>query len=291
MITLSKVLVTGARGLLAPYLIRDLQRLGCQVFATTRSAGDYDCDLTNAAATRVLVEAVNPDLVINCAALTDVEYCESHATLSELVNAASVRHLVRALKKDAKLMHISTDHVYSGERELNKEDEAAPINVYGKTKLLGECEAMKHEKTVVARVNFFGKSLIKGKRSLSDWALDMLLSGNFIDGFTDNFFSPLSLPSLSSLLVNVAHEDICGIYNIGSRNGMSKAAFLQELANQNGLDVSAIRMTKCASIIGRTRRPEDLRMDVSAIETAIGLSMPSLEEEIIGCCFRGGEKF
>ena len=72
---------------------------------------------------------------------------------------------------------------------------------------------------------------------------------------------------------------------------MSKAKFLQQLANQHGLDVRAVRLIKCASIIGRTRRPEDLRMDVSAIESAIGLSMPSLEEEIIGCCFRDGEKF
>ena len=65
MITYSKVLVTGARGLLAPYLIRDLQRLGCQVFASSRSAGGFNCDLTDEAATRALVRAVNPNLVIN----------------------------------------------------------------------------------------------------------------------------------------------------------------------------------------------------------------------------------
>ena len=107
------VLVTGATGLLGPYICAEFS--DCNVITTARRNADYNCDLTDAQAVEKLIRSVKPDTVIHLMALTDVDYCEANQDTARLFNATSVEQIVAALDPEAALIYLSSDQVYRGD--------------------------------------------------------------------------------------------------------------------------------------------------------------------------------
>jgi dTDP-4-dehydrorhamnose reductase len=131
-----KVLVTGPRGMLGQEVVR--------VFAkahTVIQARHDEVDITNADQTAKMLALKDPEIVINCAAYTNVDACETDSAKAYSVNGLGVEILARACARSgAKLLHISTDYVFDGtKRGAYTEDDAPhPLSVYGKSKLAGE---------------------------------------------------------------------------------------------------------------------------------------------------------
>lgn len=123
-------------------------RLGAALAREWTAGGDVvvgfrhvDLDLTDAAATRVALERTEFDVLVNCAAQTNVDRCETHADEALLVNGAAVKNLAEICRdKGRRCLHISTDYVFDGEKRspYAEEDEARPISIYGASKLAGE---------------------------------------------------------------------------------------------------------------------------------------------------------
>lgn len=272
-------LITGSGGLLAPYL-RDAAAAEGEAVTSGRRGGDYPCDLADIEAVARLIAEVRPDAVVHAAGLTDVDGCERDPDAAMTANSATVASLVAALPADVRLTYVSTDQVYPMTPGPHREDGAAPVNMYGRSKLAGEAAALAHPGALVLRTNFFGPARATGKQSLSDFFVTSLAEGRPVTLFEDVFFSPLHMKTLSHILVEASLRRAAGVFNAGSNHGFSKAEFGLSVARQKGLSTDSARVGSSESVAGRAPRPKDLRVDVSRLETALGRRMPSLQDEI-----------
>jgi dTDP-4-dehydrorhamnose reductase len=130
------------------------------------------------------------------------------------------------------------------------------------------------------RTNFFGPSHCPGRRSLTDWLLQSLIQQRAITAFNDIRFSPLSIERLVDLLGAIVARRRQGIFNLGSRNGMSKAEFAYMFAAVMGVPTTCMTSGTSDRMKLVAYRPKDMRMDSSSFEDAFGVALPTLQEEI-----------
>lgn len=275
----------GANGMLGGTLSPVLEAAGHKVIrhARTPHAGlvDAHADLADRNATLALFNSVNPDVVINLAAASNVDLCESDPQLAYLGNVITAANVARALRgmRRAHLIHISTDQLYDG---IGPHAEAHVVirNMYAQTKRAGEL-LFDGSPATILRTNFFGPSRVVQRTTLSDWITSSLTAGSKIPVFTDVLFSPLTMCSLSQVIVQMLHDPPIGVFNVGSREGMTKADFAFAVAKS--LDLREDLLVPALSDSGlpnRARRPKDMRMNVAAIENVLGRQMPLLSDEI-----------
>ena len=239
-------------------------------------------DYSNSDSLERALDACKPSFVINLAALTNVDECERNPHLAYSANVRIVESLSSWMRKNKSchLIQISTDHIYDGSGP-HAEDKIKIVNYYGFSKYSGELAASLVSSTIL-RTNFFGKSECPSRKSFSDWAFDSLLNGERINVFTDVQFSPLSLKSLVGYISLVISNPISGTFNLGSRDGFSKAKFVFTLAKYFGFSTENVSSTSFKALDLRASRPTDMRMDCSKFQSAYGcLEMPTLENEIM----------
>lgn len=279
MVTRPTFLITGATGLLGPYLVKSFSEHG-RVVTTARRAGDAPCDLTDAAAVSALVREVNPDHVIHAAAMTNVDLCETKPADADAANRLATQNLADAMLDGSRLLYISTDQVYPDVAGPHVEGTERPINEYGRSKLAGELAALSRPGSLIARTNLFGPSITPGRASLSDFVVSALREGREITVFSDVRFSPLHLVTLSALLAELTRAGVTGTFNVGSRDGMSKADFAFAIAKHLGLSTERTRVGRSTEMPARAPRTADLRLDVLKVEQAVGRRMPTCLDEI-----------
>lgn len=284
-----RLLITGVSGLLGNNLawyFRDAYT----VFGTYLNhpakidrVSTFRCDaLAQVDIKRVISEYV-PDIVIHCVALTNLDQCEENTAQCDQLNCGSTKNLVeavRGLKKKIKLVYVSTDGVYDGEKgNFSESDRIAPRNYYGLSKYAGEQEALKIRGALVLRTNFFGWNL-QDKDSLGEWMIKSLAAGKTIDGFTDAIFSSLYTLDLARIINLALQRDLAGIYNCGAHRPVSKYAFAHELAKVFGFDAALIRPRSILDHQFKAKRGVNLSLNVEKLERALGISLPTVEEGI-----------
>jgi dTDP-4-dehydrorhamnose reductase len=277
---MSTVVIAGAGGLLgarlAPALLADRHR----VVGVGRTAkADWVADLCRSDEVERLFREVRPNIVINLAALTDVDACEREPNAAYRFNSLIVENLARCCPEaGVHLIQISTDQVYDGPGP-HCESTINICNSYTLSKYAGEIAARGALGTIL-RTNFFGRSDTLGRTSLTDWLLKSLQDQTQVRVFDDVRFSPLSLSSLVKYLCLVVSNPKSGTFNLGSREGMSKADFAFAFASVMRMDSSNM-VRGSSSISGLlARRPTDMRMNCAAFEAMYDLELPKLADEI-----------
>jgi dTDP-4-dehydrorhamnose reductase len=278
---MTRILMTGASGLLGSTLGVALEARGFAVIRHARRSGDFTADLTSETATAGLVETIAPDCIVNLVALTDVDLCESDPQQAYLANTRTVENLAAAMRASAgvrHLIHISTDQLYDGPGP-HPEADVHLKNYYAFSKYTGELAAAGVASTVL-RTNFFGRSLCPGRASFSDWLVGALRRREAIRVFEDVSFSPLSLDRLVELACLTLERRVPGVFNVGSHEGMSKADFCFALAGTLGLPTEGMKRGSAAEAGLRAYRPRDMRMDCARFERVFGVRLPTLRQEI-----------
>ena len=277
---MKRILVTGAYGFLGPILCASLEASGHVVFRQgRRSSAQFTCDPAKPGELHSLMEQSAPDVVINLIAKADVDGCEVDPVGAQVANVDVVEALVRAVSgRNIHLVHLSTDHVYGGPGP-SAEDQAAPINVYASTKYRGEKVAEKGGATVL-RTNFVGRSIVPGRRSLSDWIVGQLRAKERFTVFRDVLFSPLHVSTVCRCIEMAALRRIPGVFNLGARGGISKADFAMALANHLEEDSSLMTVGDYSDVLQRAKRPRDMTMSVERFECAFESQLPTIQNEI-----------
>ena len=237
-------------------------------------------DLTDPKAVAHLLDSVEPDWVVHCAAATDVDKCEEDPAWAYSLNRDAARLVADAARKvRARLVHISTDAVFDGEAgRYSETDPARPVNVYGESKLAGESAvADVHPEAAIVRTNFYGWSP-RGRASLAEWFLNGLRNGDPIRGFQEVWVSPLLANDLARFVLDVFEAGASGAFHLGARNCVSKYEFGMKLAELYGLDGTSIQPVTVESAGLIAPRPKRLCLAVEKVERALGVQMPTVEE-------------
>ncbi len=227
-----------------------------------------------------VLDAVQPDMVIHCAALTNVDLCEMKPDEAQRINAWLPGELAKSAKQSGvQFLHISTDAVFDGQiGNYKEEDSPKAINVYAQTKLAGEhAVAAANPDALIARVNFFGWSW-QGRRSLAEFFFYNLLEGTPVLGFSDIYFSPLLVNDMVEVLLEMLERNLSGLYHVVSREGQSKYEFARMLACKFGFDENQVSPSSFTAAGLKAPRSPRLTLCSDKLARALGKEMPSQEE-------------
>jgi dTDP-4-dehydrorhamnose reductase len=277
---MDRILITGASGLLGTHLSEFLRNSGLNVITHAfKSKADNNFDLSKKSDVLSALDEINPTIIINLAALTDVDKCEEDIQLCYSTNVRAVENLTEWINgKDCQLIHISTDQLYDN-AVASKEDNIVMSNTYTFSKYASELAAHKVGATII-RTNFFGKSQTPNRDSFSDWITKALKDGQKINMFNDVLFNPVSIQTLCNCLKLIVEKPIGGVFNIGSKDPLSKKDFAMYLAELFSLDTSNINSITIEELNLKANRPKNMIMDVSKFEETYSIELPSLKDEI-----------
>lgn len=271
----NNVVVTGANGLLGTSLVKYLEG------SLTLAAIPRGTDLSESVDCNQILESLRPNTIINLAALTNVDECESFPIKATRINADIVQNLSHWAKNNqARLIQISTDMVYDSPG-LNREDQVKIVNEYAKSKLAGEVHASECN-GLVLRTNFFGHSENPQRKSFSDWLLESFEKKLPLKLLTDVEFSPLNIRTLCRVIGSVLDSDVSGVFNLGAKGFLSKRDFAYRLADLYGFDIRAHSVdVTLRELALKAPRPQFMAMNVEKFESTFKIALPSLEEEIL----------
>jgi len=245
-------------------------------------ASDHNLDLTSFEQTARALDQANPEVIVNLTALTNVDRCETHPQEAYLLNVKTVENLsawIRTTSQACHLIQISTDQVYDGPGP-HAEGEVTIRNYYAMSKLAGEL-AVGTVPATILRTNFVGRSQREGRTSLTDWLHGALRDRSSVNVFDDVMFSPLAISTLCDCIERCIAERPFGVFNLGSRDGMSKADFAFAFAAALGLETTNLkRVNSRSNSTFAAQRPTDMRMNSGRYEAYMGIKLPSLIDEV-----------
>jgi dTDP-4-dehydrorhamnose reductase len=279
-----KVLILGGSGLLGSTLAPGLRKAGRDVLVHSREQkAQVQADLTQLDSSILLLEKTQPDCILNLVCLSDVDACERDVSAAYRLNVNTLENVCVWLKSNpqTKLIHISTDHLYDSAGPSN-EDDVHIKNVYALSKYCAEKVALEHGGCVL-RTNFFGTSRCEGRRTFSEWVINSLRDGTEVTLFDDVVFSPLRMETLTRVIDRLLANFSAGLFNVGSREGLSKSNFALSIAKRLSLSTESVTIGSILSS-GLSARPMGMLMDSSKFEQTFSLTLPTLSEEIEEYC-------
>ena len=273
------VVVLGASGLLGQALMRELARRGRHAVGLSRRVG---LDLTALGSPQALALAMKPHapaLVVNAAAITQLEVCEQHPDAACALHAR-LPALLAAWSRDSGVpwVQVSTDHYFAGP-ENRLHDETAPVlllNHYARSKHAGESIALQCPQSLVLRTNIVGRRGWAGQPSFAEWAVQTLKSGQPFSGYTDSWASSMEAGQCAAALLDLADGGARGLFNLASRVSTSKADFITGLAAALGLSSAALQRHKRPT--SGLPRANALGLDVRRAENQLGRALPTAQQ-------------
>ncbi len=222
------------------------------------------------------------DIVINCAGLTNVEECEIKSDKAYYLNGYLPGEIAKITSKfNIKFIHISTDHLFNGDKEKENENSpVVPLNIYAKSKSIGDQEVLKNDKSsLVIRTNFFGTGPVY-KPSFSDKIISSLKNSQTIQLFSNVFYTPIHVHSLANYTLELIKLDSRGVFNICSNDRISKFDFGIMIAEVMRMDKSLITPIKIEAKTSLTIRPKDMSLSNEKLKNLIKRDIDPLLSQI-----------
>jgi dTDP-4-dehydrorhamnose reductase len=293
---MKKIIVTGSNGLLGQKLIYALkERKDIQLIATSvgnnrildKNGYTYESlDITNKQEVNAIVNKYAPDVIINTAAMTNVDACESKKEECWLLNVTAVQHLVDALEKEgtknAQLIHLSTDFIFDGDKgsEYVESDHPNPQSYYAVSKYESEKIVQKSTiKWAIARtIIVYGIVDSMSRSNIVLWAKDALEKGQKINVVDDQFRAPTLAEDLAAGCILIAVKGATGIYHLSGPETMSVLNLVYRVADFWKLDKSIVTPTKSATLNQAARRPPYTGFIIDKAKKDLGYAPHRFEE-------------
>lgn len=239
------------------------------------------CDITDLEEVKQVINREKPDVIIHCAAMTNVDLCEDEIEKAYLINGDGTGNMAQAAEEiNAKIIYVSTDFVFDGETGFYKEDDAVnPLGIYAKSKYEGEVQIQKYSTNwAIARV-----SVLYGwheRQNFTTWVINQLRQNNQINIVTDQINSPTLADNAGEAIFEIARQDKNGIFHTAGNNRISRYDFTELIAEAFDLNKKLINPTTSSEFIQKAPRPQDSSLDVSKVEKELGMKMETCAESL-----------
>jgi dTDP-4-dehydrorhamnose reductase len=271
-----KFLITGASGLLGSKLLTFACASGHEVHSifyehSIPEAHTQRLDITDQPAVEKTFADNSPEVVIHAASITDLDLCEQKPELAYKVNVAATGFLAEACRKrGSHLIYVSTDYVFDGEHgNYEEHDEVNPVNVYGRSKLLGEIEVMqKAGEFCIARTSVVFGWGRKHRPNFATWVYEKLRAGEEINVVTDQYATPTLSSDLARMLLEAAERRMSGIYHLSGSTRSNRYEFAVLLARKFRLDEKLLNQVKREAVQWIAKRPFDSSLSVAKAQEA-----------------------
>jgi len=275
-----RVLVTGGNGLLGRKLTSLIEKENVDELLTTSRA---TLDVTNHAALRSSVQQFKPDVIINAAAMTQVDVCEQNRDECWKQNVGSVKNLVEVCKATGThLVHVSTDFVFNGkEGPLDESAVPDPVNYYGESKLEGERIVLRSgvKASIIRTVLVYGVTADMSRSNIVLWVKKNLEEKKPIKVVNDQFRTPTLAEDLAMGCLLAARKRATGIYHISGDEMMTPYDIAMKTAEFFGLDRSLI--TPVADFVQPAKRPLKTGFIVDKAKRELGYRPHTFDEGLV----------
>lgn len=260
-----KVLIIGARGQLG----KELSGMLDNSIALSHDA----LDLKNISNIENILNKYSFDTIINCAAMTNVDKCESDIGDAYYINGLSMKYITDFCKKNDKyLIHVSTDYVFNGTNgNYSETDIPYPVNYYGLSKLIGDNYANSYENSLIIRTS----GVYGSKNNFPLYVINNLINNKKVNAF-DNYYSPINAKVLGRSIYELLDKKPVGIMNI-SGTRLSRYEFALKIAEKFDLDKKLIIKTDYKSTTFNAKRPYDSSLNNDEAKNILKLNFEDLD--------------
>ncbi|WP_326511637.1 dTDP-4-dehydrorhamnose reductase [Clostridium intestinale] len=283
-----KVLITGAKGQLGKQITNILRNGQSEIgklpkeYENVEIIGvDVDVlDITDINAVRSYLTAVKPEIIINCAAYTNVDACESNEDLAFKINALGPRNLaIISNEVNAKVIHVSTDYVFSGEGTVpfKEYDETIPVSVYGKTKLAGE----KFVREIADKYYIIRTAWLYGYEG-SNFVYTIIKAGKekgYLTVVDDQRGNPTNAEDLAHHMLKVAVTEEYGTYHCTGTGECSWYDFASKIIEFSNIECKVDPVTS-NDYVRAAKRPSYSSLDNMMLRVTIGDEMRNWEDAL-----------
>lgn len=269
------VLVTGASGVLGNKIVKLIKK-GFTFIPLHNTkplhSNSLKLDITNSSETLSLLHNLKPYAVVHAASETNVDKCETEKEHAWKTNVEGTRNIAEACQKvHAKLVYISTDYVFDGEKGFyNEEDKLNPVNYYGLTKLEGESQVVQHCKNYA----ILRTSVLYGwhpwKQNFATWVINELKQNKEITVVEDHYNTPTLTDNLAEMAIEAIPKDLQGVYHACGSERIGRYEFARQIARAFDLNQNLIRPIKMEQLTAWiAKRPRDSSLNTNKIRSQL----------------------
>ncbi len=277
-----KILVIGSWGMLGRDLVSQLSNLSVPGSLPVEiiAANHGHVDITNGSNTSAFIAQIKPDVIVNCAAFTNVDACETRISEAFAVNATGAKNIAQAGKESgARVIHISTDYVFDGTRNepYSETDQPNPLSVYGKSKLEGELAIQEISDTyaIIRTAWLYGPY----KKNFVTTVLDLGRKNRSVSVVTDQCGCPTYTADLSYAIGSIISRNLRGLYHVTNAGTCSRYEWAKKIFALTGEQVSVLPL-KAADYKRAAAVPQNSSLDCTKYTTASGHKMRPWQEAL-----------
>ena len=272
------LLITGAYGQLGDACVKFLKNnYNITLSGVSPSDGGVHLDIRSKSSIEKVLSDIAPDVILNLAALTDVDGCELDPQQAKDINFSGVKNLCRDFS--GHFIQISTDYVFDGESgPYSEEYQPNPKSVYGKTKLSADNWLLdNYSKSTIIRTNILYSYTKRTKASFLKWVVDSLNDNQNIKVVNDQWNNPTWTESLSSVIYKIIDNQAFDLYHYGDRDILNRFDFSILISKVFNLDSSLIMPISSDELNQIAPRPRKSGLITKKIESELGIIPKSVE--------------
>jgi len=229
---------------------------------------------------RSLLNDRRPDVVINTAAYSNVDFCESNKEEAYLLNTKIAGEIASICSQvNSKLIFISSDYVFDGTKgNYSEDDKPSPMNYYGHTKKLAEELILKSSRNTVIRTSII-YGLDKRVRFLN-FVVNNLKKGEEVLAYNDIFQSPILIDEIVESILKVAISDMTGIFHVSGSSCVNKFDFAKIIAEHFGFDENLVKPISVKNAHTKGLKPGKLCLDNTKAKKTFNINFSTIEEGV-----------
>lgn len=291
---MKKIIITGSNGLLGQSLVNlllkykdDYQVIGFSKGENRSGRKDFEyisIDITERENLKKTLLKIKPDVIVNTAAMTQVDDCEVFKKECDVLNVEVVVWLKEVAEViNCHLIHLSTDFIFDGENGYYKEtDQPNPLSYYGNSKVKSE-EILLNSNidfAIIRTILVYGKVFHMSRTNIVLWVKEMLENGKEITIVNDQYRMPTFVDDLALSCKLAIDQRATGIFHISSKELLSVFEITQKIATVFGLNQSLIKPTTSTVLNQKAKRPPKTGFDLTKSREVLGMKFHSFEEDL-----------